>query len=238
MLASIRAHWRQALLLALAAVIVAVAYFFLREPAKAAFAALGDVRAWILGFGPLAPVAYTLYYAAQILFAPIPGSFLPIFGGYLFGAGWGLLLSLIGLIVGVSLAIVAARRLGRPLLIRMFGAAEMAQWERKLQLRSPIPWFVLFLLPVPDMAVYAASLSSLKLRWLMGAILVGRGANIGAGILIGQASAVLPAEAVMLKWGVILLVGVLLLRYQRAIRYRLLLLLRQAGRARRQLRPA
>jgi uncharacterized membrane protein YdjX (TVP38/TMEM64 family) len=93
---------------------------------------------------------------------------------------------------------------------------------------------VLFLFPVPDTAVYVAGLSSLSLRVLLAAILIGRGANVALGIAIGNASNVLPAEVVIVQWVVLLLVGAATMRYQRPIRYWILC---QARRARRLLRP-
>lgn len=223
------------LLLAVAAMIAIMAgVWLLREPLRNAMATADDVRAWLIALGPLAPAGYFLFYAAQIVFAPLPGSFLSVFGGYLFGFWWGLLLSLAALALGAAIAVYLSRRFGRRLLERFIPSEEMVRWERKFSLRSPIPWFVLFLFPVPDTAVYLAGLSSLNLRVLLAAILVGRGANVALGIAIGNASNVLPAEIVVVKWIVLFLIGGLALRYQRSIRYWVLI---QARRARRILRP-
>lgn len=99
---------------------------------------------------------------------------------------------------------------------------------------------MLFLFPVPDTAVYFAGLSSLNLRVLLSAILLGRGANVALGIAIGNASSVLPAEIVLLKWLALCVLGGLALRYQRPIRYWVLLAARRARcllRPRRAARP-
>jgi uncharacterized membrane protein YdjX (TVP38/TMEM64 family) len=216
------------LLLAVAAMIAVLAFvWLLREPLRGVMATAEDVRAWIRALGPLAPAGYFLFYTVQIVFAPLPGSFLSVFGGYLFGFWWGLLLTLAALALGISIAVYLSRRFGRRLLERFFGPDELVRWERKLSLRSPIPWFVLFLFPVPDTAVYIAGLSSLNLRVLLAAILVGRGANVALGIAIGNASNVLPAEIVVVKWIVLFLLGALALRYQRPIRYGVLISVRR-----------
>ena len=227
------------LLLALAAMlVVTAAVWLLRDPLRDlmadVLAVAGDLRGWLISLGPLAPAGYFLFYAAQIIFAPLPGGFLPLFGGYLFGFWWGLLLSLAALALGVSIAVYLSRRLGRRLIGRFWGEAELLRWERKLSLRSPIPWFVLFLFPVPDTAVYFAGLSSLNLRVLLAAIILGRGANVALGIALGNASNALPAELVAVKWIALFLLGGLALRHQRPIRYWVLI---QARRARRLLRP-
>lgn len=115
----------------------------------------------------------------------------------------------------------------------MIPSHELVQWERKLRLRSPIPWFALFLFPAPDAAVYIAGLSSLKLPVLLAAILVGRGANVAIGIAMGSASHLLPAEIVVVKWMGFFLVGAVALRCQRPLRYWLLATGRRMRRSRR-----
>jgi uncharacterized membrane protein YdjX (TVP38/TMEM64 family) len=221
---------RNLLLIVIAMVVVLTAVWLLRDPLRSAMATADDVRAWLISLGPLAPAGYFLFYTAQIVFAPLPGSFLSVFGGYLFGFWWGLLLSLAALCLGVSIAVWISRKFGRKLLERFFPREELLKWERKLSLRSPIPWFVIFLFPVPDTAVYIAGLSSLSLRVLLPAILIGRGANIALGIAIGNASNVLPAEIVVVKWIVLFMVGGIALRYQRPIRYWILITLRRTRR--------
>jgi uncharacterized membrane protein YdjX (TVP38/TMEM64 family) len=225
---------RNLLLIVVAMVVVLAAVWMLRDPLRSAMATADDVRAWIIALGPLAPAGYFLFYTVQIIVAPLPGSFLSVFGGYMFGFWWGLLLSLSALLLGVSIAVWIARRFGRGLLERFFPRDELVKWERKMSLRSPIPWFILFLFPVPDTAVYIAGLSSLSLRVLLPAILIGRGANVALGIAIGNASNVLPAEIVVVKWIALFLVGAIALRYQRPLRYWILI---GARRARRALRP-
>jgi uncharacterized membrane protein YdjX (TVP38/TMEM64 family) len=221
---------RNLLLIVVGMVVAMAAVWMLRDPLRDAMATADDVRAWLISLGPLAPAGYFLFYTAQIVFAPLPGSFLSVFGGYLFGFWWGLLLTLAALSFGVSIAVWISRRYGRSLLERFFPHDELVRWERKLSLRSPVPWFVLFLFPVPDTAVYIAGLSSLSLRVLLLAILIGRGANVTLGIAIGNASNVLPAEIVMVKWIVLFMVGGLALRYQRPIRYWVLIGARRARR--------
>ena len=225
---------RNLLLIVVAMVFILAVVWMLRDPLRNVMATADDVRSWLISLGPLAPAGYFLFYAAQIVFAPLPGSFMTVFGGYLFGFWWGLLLSLAALSLGVSVAMWLSRRFGRGLLERFFPHDELVRWERKLSLRSPIPWFVLFLFPIPDTAVYIAGLSSLSLRLLLPAILIGRGVNVALGIAIGNASNVLPAEIVVVKWIALFLLGAIALRYQRPLRYRILI---GARRTRRILRP-
>lgn len=207
-----------------------VLVWWLNEPVSDVLAAASDVRTWIVSFGPLAPIAYVAFFAAQILIAPLPGSFLSVMGGYIFGFGGGLFLSFLGLLIGVTLALWIGRRLGRPLLERFFDHAELIRWERKLRLRSPLLWFVIFLFPLPDLTIYVAGLGTTPIRWLAPAILLGRGIGILIGSMLGTATSHLPASVVLLQWVVFLLLGGLAYRFQRPLRYHLLMSLRRTRR--------
>jgi uncharacterized membrane protein YdjX (TVP38/TMEM64 family) len=227
--------WRKGaiflVLLAAAAAIMLLAYW-LEAPMAALLRAGGDLRGWLAGLGPLAPLVYVLFYAAQILVAPLPGSLLALLAGYAFGFGWGLLLSLTGLALGASVAIWIARTVGRPLLERWFGIAELARWERKLRLRSPLVWYLFFLFPVPDVVIYVAGLGTLPLRSLLPAILLGRATSILLNTALGTATAILPAQAVIVQWLLLGLLAFAVSRYQRPLRYRMLVAMRREQRRR------
>lgn len=223
-------RWRDSGIVFLLLAAVGLLIWWLTEPVSDALAAAGDIRAWIISTGPLAPISYVTFFAAQILIAPLPGSFLAVLGGYLFGFGAGLLLSLLGLAIGASLALLIGRKLGRPLLERFFDRSDLIRWERKLRLRSPLIWFVLFLFPVPDVVMYVAGMGTTPLRWLLPAILLGRSLGIFIGITVGNATAKWPAEWVLVQWVLLLVFGGMAYRFQRPIRYYLLITLRRLRR--------
>lgn len=227
----IRNKWQGGGYFVLAMMATALLVWWLNEPMTALLRAAGDVRNWLMSYGPLAPIMYVLFYAAQILVAPLPGNFLAFFAGYVFGFWDGLFLSLLGLTIGASLAVVIARRYGRPLLERFFDHVELVRWERKLRLRSPLVWYVFFLFPVPDLVIYVAGMGTLQLRWLLPAILLGRATGILLGITLGNFTAVLPAQWVIIQWILLLVLGGLALRFQRPMRYYLLIWLRRGRRS-------
>ncbi len=220
-------------LLAMAATILLV--WWLNEPVAALLHSADDLRAWLADLGPLAPLIYVTFYVAQILIAPLPGSFLSVLAGYLFGFWNGLLLSLLGLTIGATLSVVVARRFGRPLLERFFSRVELLRWERKLRLRSPLVWYVFFLFPVPDLVIYVAGIGTLPLRWLLPAILLGRATGILLGITLGNFSALLPVQWVIAQWVLLVVLGGFALRFQRPLRYYLLVWLRRVRRSTRTL---
>jgi uncharacterized membrane protein YdjX (TVP38/TMEM64 family) len=227
----IRNKWQGGGYFVLAMMATALLVWWLIEPVTALLQAADDVRTWLISFGPLAPIMYVLFYAAQILIAPLPGNFLAVFAGYVFGFWDGLFLSLLGLTIGACLAVTIARRFGRPLLERFFNRVELVRWERKLRLRSPLVWYVFFLFPVPDLVMYVAGMGTLQLRWLLPAILLGRATGILLGITLGNFTAVLPAQWVIIQWILLLVLGGFALRFQRPLRYYLLISLRRGRRS-------
>ena len=66
---------RNLLLIVAAMAAVMAAVWLLRDPLRSMMATADDVRAWLIALGPLAPAGYFAFYAAQIIFAPLPGSF-------------------------------------------------------------------------------------------------------------------------------------------------------------------
>jgi uncharacterized membrane protein YdjX (TVP38/TMEM64 family) len=189
-----------------------------------------EARTLITTFGPLAPLVFVLLFALQILVAPLPGQFMGVMSGYLFGAFWGSVYSIIGLTVGAGLAMILARRFGRPLLNRFFEENAVRQWERKLRMRSPVTWALLFLFPVPDLVFYVAGLSRVPLAHLLLAVISGRSLGLIFANTVGTLSATLPPEWVVVKWAVLLVAAFFLYRYQRSIRLGLLLAIRQSRR--------
>ncbi len=191
----------------------------------------GDIaRTWIKSFGFWAPLAYIGLFALQILIAPLPGQFLGIMSGYVFGILLGSLYSIIALTIGAGLAMYIARRFGRPLLERFVDAEQLRLWERKLYMRSPVNWGLLFVFPVPDFVFYLAGLSSIPLIRLIPAIIAGRGIGLILAGTAGGLSAILPPEWVLVKWAFFLAAGLLLYRHERRLRLYLLLGVRRLER--------
>lgn len=233
-----RVNRREIWLVVVGVVLVMVGARWLGEPFADLMLRAERTRDWILTFGPLAPLVYIGLFSTQILLAPVPGHFMAVMGGYLFGAPLGTLYSLAGVMLGAGVAMWLARRFGRPWLERFFDPVQLSRWERKLRTRSPLTWWVLFLFPVPDLVFYAAGLSSVPLRKLMVALVLGRGLGLMIATSVGHMTSLSSPEWVLVKWAVIGLVGALVYIYQRRIRLALLLALRRSRRWRRAYLPA
>lgn len=111
----------------------------------------------------------------QVVFAPIPGQFMGLAGGWIFGFTYGLALTMFGLMLGSFLAISIGRWGGKPLLERFL---PQSIWERFSHLIEGrlIDYFLLFLLPaLPDDALcFLAGLSPLSIRKLCLVCFLGR----------------------------------------------------------------
>lgn len=192
--------------------------WWLSEPFGIMLARVGNLRDWILTFGAMAPVVYIGVFSLQILIAPLPGQFLGVMGGYLFGVMLGSLYSIVGLTMGAGLAIWLARRFGRPLLERFFDPLQISLWEKKMRTRSGFTWWLLFLFPVPDVIFYAAGLSSTSLRTLIIALLAGRGLGLFLANTMGHWTATSSPEWVIGQWVVVGLMAAFIYLYQRRVR--------------------
>jgi len=209
---------------------ISVLFWALNKPLVHLLHQGDNARLWIKSFGFWAPVAYIGLFALQILVAPLPGQFLGIMSGYVFGIVLGSLYSIIALAIGAGLAMYIARRFGRPLLARFVDAAQLQRWERKLYMRSPVNWGLLFVFPVPDFLFYLAGLSSIPLIRLVPSIIAGRGIGLILAGIAGGLTAKLPPEWVLIKWAFFLTAGLLLYRHERKLRLYLLLGIRRLER--------
>jgi uncharacterized membrane protein YdjX (TVP38/TMEM64 family) len=217
-LATLHKRWEFWLLLGGVA-LIAILLWWVSEPFGAMLARIGNLRDWILTFGAAAPLVYIGVFSLQILIAPLPGQFLGVMGGYLFGVLLGSLYSITGLAVGAGLAIWLARRFGRPLLERFFDVQQLAHWEKKMRTRSGFTWWLLFLFPVPDLIFYVAGLSSTSIRTLLIALIAGRGLGLFLANTMGHWTAIGTPQWVLGQWVVVALLAGFIYLYQRRVRF-------------------
>ena len=135
-----------------------------------------ELRAFFLGFGVLAPVAFVAVQAIQVVVAPVPGQVLGFVAGYLFGGFVGTALSLLGAAIGTYLAVGLARRYGRPAVERLVHVETIDGFDAAVERRGLLALFVIFAVPgLPDDAVcFAAGLTRLDVRRVVVVSVVGR----------------------------------------------------------------
>jgi len=134
------------------------------------------LREFVAGFGVWAPLAFVSLQAFQVVFAPLPGQVLGFAAGYLFGAGWGTVYSLVGVTVGSAGAFVLSRKFGRPYVARVVAPETLAEFDALPEERGLLGLFLAFLVPgLPDDAIcFVAGLTDIPLWKLVVVAVVGR----------------------------------------------------------------
>lgn len=143
------------------------------------------IRTWLLGLGPIAPLAYVALYAVQVIVAPIPGLPIGVAAGYAFGLVPALVWGTLGLGIGVTVALAAGRLWGLSLLARVAGPDAIARWEQLRLVNSPLTWLIIFLGPSPDLILFVAGMSRIPLPRLFLIALIGRAPAMVAATLLG-----------------------------------------------------
>jgi uncharacterized membrane protein YdjX (TVP38/TMEM64 family) len=158
--------WIQIALLAALIVVVSAALWYWHEPLWELFDNQERLKEWVESFGPVwGPLVSMALNAAQVLAAPIPGQTIGIANGLLYGLWRGTLYSMVGLIVGRTLAMLLGRWFGRRLVERLVDPQHLARWDEIIRHRGPFFLFLIFLVPFlpDDLVCFLIGLSSLSI---------------------------------------------------------------------------
>jgi uncharacterized membrane protein YdjX (TVP38/TMEM64 family) len=196
------------------------------------------LREWIatLGFwGPLVSIGLN---TAQVLLAPIPGHFVGILNGYLYGPWLGTLYSMAGLLLGTILAMGLARRYGRPLVERFVDEETLQRWDRLAARQGPWFFFLIYLIPsLPDdLICFVIGLSQIKLPMMVTLAMIGRLPGVFVSCWVGAYANSLPWWMWIPMGGGAALLAWLMWRYQAHIErflVRLIQILLRRGAAKR-----
>ena len=145
------------------AVVVAVA---LQRGWLTGLASHDQLIEWMRGHGSAGPLICIGIQFLQVVIFAIPGEITQIAAGYVFGAWWGFLYSIIGILLGAAFDFGFARVVGRPVVERMLGRKRLAEVDSLLHSRKGFTAIlVLFLLPgsPKDAMSYGAGLTGLRL---------------------------------------------------------------------------
>jgi uncharacterized membrane protein YdjX (TVP38/TMEM64 family) len=134
------------------------------------------IKEFVLGFGAFAPAGFVAIQILQVVVAPIPGQVLAFAAGYLFGAGLGFVYSMFGATAGTYLAVLLARRYGRPYVERIVDPDLLASFDGVIADRGIVGLFLVFLLPgfPDDVICFVAGMSELDVRKLVLVSILGR----------------------------------------------------------------
>lgn len=208
--------WKQAVPLVVLIVAAGGALWIWREPLWTLFNDQERVREWVAGFGPWGPLVTIALNVAQVLLAPIPGQFVGMANGYLYGIWLGTVYSMAGLLLGTVLAMALGRWFGRPLVERLVNPEQLTRWDRIAERQGPLFFFLVFLFPfLPDDVVcFLIGLSPLPLPSLVVLATLGRLPGVFVSCWVGAYATDWPWWAWILLGGGAALLAWAFWRYQ------------------------
>jgi uncharacterized membrane protein YdjX (TVP38/TMEM64 family) len=136
---------------------------------------IGEVAAYLRGFGAWTPAISIALMVAQSVVAPLPGSLVAAANGVVFGVWWGTLLSWIGGLLGGTASFWLARWLGRDAVARLVGGTRLGRADQFGE--SEGFWLILIARLIPlisfDFISYLAGLSRMRYTHFMLATAIG-----------------------------------------------------------------
>lgn len=176
------ARWRLLLLaLAVAAALVGIAIL------TAPYVSRSRLEGLIRGAGVWGPLVLIGLQVLQILIAPIPGVFMPLLAGILYGPGAGIVITITGTLLGSGLAFAIGRRAGLPLLRRWIGDGNVERARSLVGGRRWLALALIFLVPFSpsDAICFVAGMIGMRTSRFAPAVLLGRVPKDAALVLVG-----------------------------------------------------
>ncbi len=136
-------------------------------------------------------LVFMLLQALQVIVAAIPGEFVQLAGGYIYGAWLGTLYSLTGIVTGSVIVFFVARFLGYPLVKTFVSQKNLDKFSFMMSSsKSDVAMFLLFLIPgIPkDILTYIAGLTPVKPLRFFAIITVGRLPALFGSSVIGSST--------------------------------------------------
>jgi uncharacterized membrane protein YdjX (TVP38/TMEM64 family) len=122
------------------------------------------VSAYLAQFGLVGPLLLSMVLVLQVIIAALPGEAFMISGGYVYGFGLALSISLGSTVVGSQVAFLLARWAGRPVVERLVPTDTLDRWRKTSDEKGLVFFLFAFMLPVfpGDLMSYVAGMSSLS----------------------------------------------------------------------------
>lgn len=136
-----------------------------------------EFRLYLLAYGDKSIWVFMLFQAVQVILAVIPGELFQFAGGYIFGAFFGTLYSIIGIMAGSVIAFILARLAGYSLIKKLVSADTLKRFDFLMNSKkAEVVTFILFLIPgLPkDMLVYIAGCSPVHPLRFFSAVTIAR----------------------------------------------------------------
>jgi uncharacterized membrane protein YdjX (TVP38/TMEM64 family) len=153
------------------------------------FSSIENVQDFFRQYQAQSVLVYIGLQILQIVICIIPGQWLQLAAGYMFGFWMGYLYSIIGAAIGSVLTYYLAKLLGHDAIHLIFGEERVKRFVKNLNSkRAIIVVFLIFLIPgVPkDLCNYAAGISEMKLKPFLVVSIIGRSPGMMGSLLIGR----------------------------------------------------
>ncbi|MBW9173843.1 TVP38/TMEM64 family protein [Clostridium estertheticum] len=121
----------------------------------------------VLSYGNFSVLVFILMQVLQVVVFFIPGEFIQIAGGYIFGAFWGGMVSLIGITLGSIIVYLIAKDYGKPLVEKLMLKKEIKFFKKILDVGSKrIVVLMFYLIPgIPkDALAYICGVSNISFK--------------------------------------------------------------------------
>lgn len=150
-----------------------------------------ELRNILNSYGWLGVLVFMGIQMLQVLVAVIPGEFVQLAGGYIYGTWLGTLYSLTGIVLGSVLVFFIARLLGYPLVKLLVSKKHLERFNFIINSnKSEAAMFILFLIPgaPKDILTYLAAITPVKPLKFFAIITMGRLPALLASSYIGSST--------------------------------------------------
>lgn len=122
-----------------------------------------DFDQFIRQFGPIAPLVMIGLITAEVVIAPLPGGWMAIATGYIFGSLFGFFYAYIGNVLGATIAFELARALGQPFVRHFVNEKKYEIYSAKLS-TSKLGLALLYIIPLFPIDVVSLLLGMTAMR--------------------------------------------------------------------------
>lgn len=194
---------------ALLILVIGTVGYYLTQPYHYLMYDVEALRQFIDSFGIWAPVVLILLQVSQVIVAPVPGPVVGAAAGYAFGVLWGTIYGFIGLAIGSAIAILTAKRYGRPFVEDVIADETMDKFDYMADEHGFLPFLLLFLLPgFPDDAIcFIAGLTDIDTKKLIIMASFGRVPGLLSLTVFGNSIALGNVEIMILTGVIVILVS-------------------------------
>lgn len=140
--------------------------FYLFDPISSFFTSPDAIKSYVGSYGRLGPLVLIGFHIMQTIIFFLPGPFISIAGGYLFGVFWGTIYNIIGSTIGSMSLFFLARRFGQKLFMKWMDEREYSHIAATVSERGLMAIFFARFIPVfpNDVVTISAGVSPIKTR--------------------------------------------------------------------------